>query len=178
MTEDEFWEIVDGCRRASGGDFVEQVRLQRERLSRLGVDELLSFGEHWDAADDVAFDWGVWDAAALLLGGCGDDSFGDFRAWLIGHGRAVLEQVAADPDALADIADEWTESTHRAAEEFGALVFSIYEEKTGSCDMPVPERQGPRGPSGEQGRMATRALAYANYPRMAERYYGPAGLQK
>ncbi|WP_433183325.1 DUF4240 domain-containing protein [Actinoallomurus sp. CA-150999] len=174
MTEDDFWEIIDDCRAACGGDFVEHVRLQGERLSEMSVDELLSFAGHWDAADDIAFAWEIWDAAALLLGGCGDDTFGDFRAWLIAQGRAALEQVAAEPDSLADLTKSWTEATYRAAEVMGYQVFSVYEEKTGSCDMPLTEWDLPRGPSGSSGKIATRELAYAHYPRLAARYYGSA----
>ncbi|WP_067826074.1 DUF4240 domain-containing protein [Actinomadura kijaniata] len=172
MTEDEFWEIIDGCRAASGGDFVEQVRLQHERLAQMSVEELVAFGTYWDAADDVAFDWGVWDAAALMLGGCGDDLFGDFRAWLVAQGRSALLAVAGEPDSLVDLADRWTDLTYGAAETLNYQVFSVYEEKTGSCEMPQFGSSEPRDLTGSPGKIATRELAFQYYPRLAARHYG------
>lgn len=39
-------------------------------------------------------------------GGCSDDCFDYFRAWLIGRGQATYEAALANPDSLAEIAEE------------------------------------------------------------------------
>jgi Protein of unknown function (DUF4240) len=39
-----------------------------------------------------------------MEGFCSDDSFWYFQPWLVGLGRDTFETVAADPDALADVA--------------------------------------------------------------------------
>ncbi|MFD0852522.1 DUF4240 domain-containing protein, partial [Actinomadura adrarensis] len=55
----------------------------------------------------------LWGAAYMINGGCSDDGFAYFRAWLIGQGRAVFERAVDDPDALADLptvqeaAEDW-----------------------------------------------------------------------
>jgi hypothetical protein len=36
------------------------------------------------------------------MGGCSDDSFMDFRTWLMLQGRDAIEAVVQDPDVLAD----------------------------------------------------------------------------
>jgi hypothetical protein len=142
VTEDDFWEIVESCRAESGGDFEEQVELQRERLLALTVDELVSFTALWEAVDDRAFTWPVWDAAALVFGhpedfdvnpwamgfdpkrygvrGFNDDAFADFRAWLIGQGRVAFERVVDDPDNFADLYDEWNSESHEHAQEYAS----------------------------------------------------------
>lgn len=172
MTEDDFWEIVEGCRAASGGDFAEQVRLQRARLLRLSMDELVSFGHWWEAVDDRAFTWPVWDVAALLMQGRSDDSFSDFRAWLISQGREVFERVTDEPDRLADVADAWSYTVCGHAETFGLQVLGVYEERTGSYDMPERESAEPSGPTGKSVNIEDERIARAHFPRMAAVQYG------
>ena len=48
--------------------------------------------------------WDLWAAAHLALGGASDDSFLDFRNWLISHGRETYERASADPASIADLA--------------------------------------------------------------------------
>ncbi|MYY12923.1 DUF4240 domain-containing protein [Streptomyces sp. SID4919] len=78
--------------------------------------------EHISAAQQVLWDLmaesyraPLWAAAYTVNGGCSDDGFDYFRAWLIGQGREVFERVVADPDALAgldavrEVAGSWAE---------------------------------------------------------------------
>jgi hypothetical protein len=51
----------------------------------------------------------LWGAAYLIHGGCGDDTFNDFRSSLISRGRRCFERVIADPDSLAD--EQFNEAT-------------------------------------------------------------------
>jgi Protein of unknown function (DUF4240) len=57
--------------------------------------------QHRQAFAD-SYDWGLWGAAYVIDGGCSDDGFDYFRAYLISRGRAVFEAAMADPDSLAD----------------------------------------------------------------------------
>lgn len=100
VTDGVFWKFIDEARAAGP---TSEARLR-------------ALGRKLDAAPDAdveAFDaavWGwfraldrreLWAAADTLLGGCGDDCFMDFRAWLLLQGRSrVLEAVRA-PDAMA-----------------------------------------------------------------------------
>ncbi|WP_079185073.1 DUF4240 domain-containing protein [Streptomyces uncialis] len=78
--------------------------------------------EHISAAQQVLWDLmaesyraPLWAAAYTVNGGCSDDGFDYFRAWLIGQGREVFERVVADPDALAgldavrEVAGSWAD---------------------------------------------------------------------
>ncbi|MFI0424897.1 DUF4240 domain-containing protein [Spongiactinospora sp. 9N601] len=58
---------------------------------------LLAFRDRWEAVEDRLFSWPAWDAACVLLGFVSDDFFGDVRAWIIRHGRAAVDRIAADP---------------------------------------------------------------------------------
>lgn len=51
---------------------------------------------------DLAYSWDLWGAAYVIHGGCGDDTFVDFRASLISRGRSVFVKATSSPEALAD----------------------------------------------------------------------------
>ena len=56
------------------------------------------------AYEDLAYKYGLWDAASVIKEyGCSDDGFIDFRAWLIAQGKDVYLNALKDPDTLADI---------------------------------------------------------------------------
>jgi hypothetical protein len=102
MDADRFWAIVDACHAASGGDMERKHQLIKAAISRLSSDEALDFYQIFNRMMDAAFTWPLWGAAYVLNGGCGDDSFIDFRASLISGGRAMFDKAVADPDSLAD----------------------------------------------------------------------------
>jgi hypothetical protein len=70
----------------------------------------------------------LWDAAIVINCGCSDDSFLDFRAWLIAHGKEVYEKALVDPEILVDLVkmDEWASD-----ELFLYVAEEAYERKTG-----------------------------------------------
>ena len=46
------------------------------------------------------YTWDLWGVAYILKGGCSDDGFEYFRAWLIARGRDFVAQALADPEGL------------------------------------------------------------------------------
>lgn len=89
---------------------------------------IMRFAEHWHRASDRAFAWPVWDAAYLLLGWIGDDSFSDVQAWLISHGQATFERVVAEPDNLVELA--WDQE-NAFVESYGGLIHKAHVAVTG-----------------------------------------------
>jgi hypothetical protein len=83
-----------------------------------------------------AYDWGLWGAAYVIAGGCGDDSFDYSRAYLISLGRRVYEVAPADPDSLADVevldGDWW--------EDWMSPTMSVVKSRTGEPDHVASER--------------------------------------
>jgi len=100
MNADEFWQIIDSVHSASGGDMDRKCELLRERLRGLGDQDLRDFINHFDRADNKAYSRPLWGAAYVMHGGCGDDSFSDFRATSISQGRKTYEAALADPESL------------------------------------------------------------------------------
>jgi hypothetical protein len=102
MTRDEFWDIIEEARSAVGKSS-EIPGWLKCRLAALPEAEIIDFGSHFRECEGISYDARVWLAAAVILGGCGDDSFWDFRGWLIAQGRKVFEAALAEPDSLAEL---------------------------------------------------------------------------
>ncbi|TYR81399.1 DUF4240 domain-containing protein [Priestia megaterium] len=84
-----------------------------------------------------AFTSDVWGAAYLMMGGCSDDCFMDFRSWLIAQGEAVFSKVVKAPDYLADYISEENlgEEGMPQLEEMTEIGFDVYAmKKTGEED--------------------------------------------
>jgi hypothetical protein len=102
----------------------------RKLLLRLPVEEITCFRSHLLEQMDAAFHWDLWGAAYIIAGGCSDDGFTDFRAWLISMGRSVFERALSDAESLIDVADA-PEVEDVFFEEFLYVPARVYEEVTG-----------------------------------------------
>lgn len=163
MDVDAFWELIEHI-RANTHDDEHLVEGLATALLALPTDEILDFEDQLSEAKHQAYRWEVWGAAYLINGGCSDDGFHDFRAWLVAQGRDTFTRAVADPDSLAEhpavrrMADSrrdgWLglESLHFVAEE-------TYERRTGDHEAfyaALTERSGRRGtdtaqhPAGEE----------------------------
>lgn len=133
MDLDTFWKII--------GDARSRARDDRDFLSRIGSrlrmlkpEELMEFESHFEKIHTESFSWNLWGAAYLMNGGCSDDGFDYFRAWLMAQGQQTFDKVVKDPDTLATLADPGSRAS-RGFEEFMHLARETYEEKTGE-EMP------------------------------------------
>jgi hypothetical protein len=124
----QFWKVIDEARRPDGAEHFEALKA---RLSGLPVEELIGFQTRFDELMTAANLIDLWGAAYLVNGGCSDDGFHDFRAWLIGCGRHIYEVALKDPDTLADVLDG------EPVNGFGLDVAAVrvYEERTGKDDF-------------------------------------------
>jgi hypothetical protein len=108
MDEDGFWKIVQDAHDMSGGDMDQNCDALVRQISALPSYAALEFARLFDDRMDAAYCWPLWGAAYVIHGGCGDDTFSDFRASLISRGRQAFERAISDPDSLAD--EEFDES--------------------------------------------------------------------
>lgn len=103
MPEDQFWKIIQSSFDKSNGDFEEQQELLRQTLRKLTLQEILLFDNRFKQLRGNAYDWKLWGAIYIIHGGCSDDSFTDFRGWLIAQGRDLYYRTLQDPETLVDI---------------------------------------------------------------------------
>ncbi|MDI3387220.1 DUF4240 domain-containing protein [Streptomyces sp. B-S-A8] len=173
MDETEFWELIDSTRAAADGDPEDHADLLVERLVKLDPDAVLDFARHFEARYNRAYRWDLWGAAAVLLDGASDDAFDFFRCWLIGQGREVFEGALHDPDALADLLDDFDEEIDGDAEELGYAADEAYEQLTGTvaADLGIPA--APAEPQGTPVDFEDDTALARYYPKLWDRF-GPA----
>ncbi|POX45252.1 polymerase [Streptomyces sp. Ru71] len=170
MDETEFWELVDATREAAEGDPEEQADLLVERLVRQDPESVLDFARHFEVRYNRAYRWDLWGAAWVLLDGASDDAFDFFRCWLIGQGRHVFEGALHDPDALADLLDDFDEEIDGDGEELGYAADEAYEQLTGTVapDLGIPP--APAEPEGTPVDFENEAALAERYPKLWYRF--------
>src|SRR4051812_6372068 len=97
-----FWQLIKDSRENAGGDLAEQADELTDLLSDLPPGEILGFDRYFRDLLAAAYRWDLWAAAAIINGGCSDDGFEYFRAWLIAQGERVYREVLADPETLVN----------------------------------------------------------------------------
>lgn len=103
LDKDAFWALIAGAKEECGQDLDGAVGWLIDQLTALGPRQSQDFHDIMHGYQQLAFQYGLWSAAALMCGGCTDDGFIDFRAWLIAQGKEVYLAALADPDSLADV---------------------------------------------------------------------------
>lgn len=170
MTEDEFWGFLEESwppgpvyARAVDPAFAEQFG---EKLATASDEALRGFVGHFRAMQKRAHTWLLWAAGYLAFGGLGDDSFMDFRSWLILHGRIVYETVLADPDALADLSWRADQEDLAIAEVCSYLPAQEWEERHGT-GLPHLNEEFTAEPEGEPFPEDDDEWFGANFPRLS-----------
>ena len=134
MDTNAFWTLVEDTRAAAASNGPDSLAEQHvgtltAALEDLSDDDVRAFDRELRAVRGRANRWDLWAAAYLALGGASDDSFLDFRNWLITHGRETFERVLADPDAVADLAWDEDENDFGAAEHWANTATEVLEDR-------------------------------------------------
>jgi hypothetical protein len=146
MDDAQFWSIIEAGGPESLRDPEKQLPAVREQLRLLPPADLVAFHLMFNRKMDDAYHWDLWAAGYLMNGGCSDDGFAYFRAWLISQGKRVYEAALRDPDNLAAVAD--ADRDDNEAEDLWGVAQRVYREKTG-VDMVIDFDWTPE-PRGEQ----------------------------
>ena len=103
INKDTFWELIAQAKEQCGQDQDAFCQWLEDRLIEMGPEQALNFDYAAFAYRAAAYKYGLWSAASVMLDGCTDDGFTDFRGWLIAQGRDVYMAALKDPDSLADV---------------------------------------------------------------------------
>ncbi len=160
MDENEFWAVIDRSRAGNETDTVAQEEALELLLRGRSRYDLRRFESIYRALLARAYRWDVWGAGYVLNGGMGDESFDYFRDWLIGRGRAVFEQVLADPDSLAGVP-----GAEPGAIEAEGLRYAMYEAYHVTYDEELPRSEA--GPTAPGGRAWDADTVCERFPRLA-----------
>lgn len=133
MDQALFWELIASSRAATAST-PEFIDLLQARLARFRPAQIVAYARHFERAMGALNHHDAWALAHVSQGGCGDDGFDDFRAWVVSRGRGVFDAVLAmDLAALRPVFDE------EPAMLEGMLYVAgrAYEEVTGEPLPPV-----------------------------------------
>ena len=128
MDQQQFWDIIQ--RSLAAENVTEQIDFLGNELGKLSKEEILDFDLIFRQKHEDAYTWDLWAAAYTIEGGCSDDGFDYFRAWLIFRGKEVFEKALANSDSLAELDRDALEDTEEA-EEFNYITADAYEEVSG-----------------------------------------------
>lgn len=129
MDEDRFWQIIQTTRDKANNDFEQQQEELSRELSNLTPEEIILFDNRFRYFRGMANTWELWGAIYIIHSGCGDDSFNDFREWMIGQGKVFYYKMINDPETLVDVNTELIEE--KDWEGLGYVSASVFEELTG-----------------------------------------------
>lgn len=101
VDEAAFWRILADTNGDAGSPEEARARLI-SHLERLNATGIRSFSSLYAKTMKRLYHWNVWALAYAARGGCGDDSFRDFRGWMILRGDPALVDLAiASPERAA-----------------------------------------------------------------------------
>jgi len=101
MDSKKFWQIIDEAREQAGNweDMIEPLANALENLDDM---EIFRWQQIYDVYQNLSYKNKLWAAAYIINGGCSDDGFDYFRAWLTAQGKDVFIAALNDPETLAD----------------------------------------------------------------------------
>jgi hypothetical protein len=167
MDEAMFWQIIEAGGRKALADPERQLAAVRKRLGKLSPAEVRAFHRLFNQKLADAYTWDLWGAAYLINGGCSDDGFHYFRAWLISRGRAVYEAAVQNPDSLTGLTDP--ERDDYELEDLWGVSQEAYEQLTGE-QMPPIDFRWPAKPKGRRWDFDDDRQVARRLPRLSKIY--------
>jgi hypothetical protein len=167
MNRDAFWKIIETSVKLSKGDVDAQIDILEDEARKLSVDEVINFSRHFDDLWIEAYRWDLWGAAYLIGGGCSDDGFMDFRAWLVSRGREVYEAALKNPESLANVLGEDEEGQ---IEGFQYVASKVWAEKTGGDPIDFPDNGSLRPPNDPVGESWTEDDLPRLFPKLWKKF--------
>ncbi len=156
MKADAFWSVIERAR----GDAARVT----EQIATMSPVEIAEWHATYYRLHNALHRRELWGAAHLILGGCcsqwddsyrggcSDDGFHYFKAWVIGKGRAAYEAALRDPDALEPFVTETDLDELCANEPLSYAAEEAYERAGGDRGALAEKRNSNEGeePSGER----------------------------
>lgn len=109
MSADRFWQLIEQA-KADAPSPGERFAMLGNSLEECSEAEKNEFRKIFGAKFALAYRWDLWGVAFIVRGGCGDDEFDYFRAWLISEGKNTFDRVQADPQSLVEFISDDTDA--------------------------------------------------------------------
>ncbi len=136
MDETLFWEIIEQAKQPSSM-VAEQVEAVTEQLEAFKASQIKAFQRLLDQKMAASHRWDIWALAYMAQGGCSDDAFESFRAWLVLQGREVFELALTD---IRQAMEHVPSGLGTSAQELLNAAFIAYEARAGKLMPPSKPR--------------------------------------
>lgn len=146
MDENKFWQLIEASKKVADGDPEKRASLLVNSLAQKSPAQINQFGTWFNKFHGDSYTSDLWAMAYTLNGGCSDDAFDYYRAWLIGQGKELFYQMCRPPE---EIADELTVEMDLYDEDESLLsvAYDAWQKNTGKDDYysqpPAFEFDGP-----------------------------------
>ncbi len=159
--KDNFWRIINKA-NSDAADMEDRANQLKKALMLLSSEDIVEFDKIYNRKMLEAYRWDLWGAAYVINGGCSDDGFHYFCAFLISEGEDTFNRALENPESLADITIE----EDADFEEFSYVAREVFEEKTGE-EIPYHEVKYPADPVGEDW---SEEELDERYPKLSKKY--------
>jgi hypothetical protein len=131
IDETLFWVLIESNRIKSNDkiDFIENISNDLENFKS---SEIKRFERIFLTKYEELNRWDIWALAYIVRGGCGDDAFDYFKAWVISKGKNTFQAIKQLK--IQELKHHFDEDPQ--FEEILSLSESVYESKTGEL-MPL-----------------------------------------
>lgn len=154
MDDALFWEFISRS-HSEAPELPDQLALLEAMLQRLKAQEVRRFASIYARHMKQLYHWNVWALAYAARGGCSDDSFREFRSWLILQGNpALLELSIKDPTAAASHVPRDPELPD---DGLMPMIDEIYLARAGKTfEWPMTDLESPKGKEWPEDELDTR----------------------
>lgn len=139
MTEKLFWKLIAKAKTRNWRDAENHQGkimhvMQRQKAQTIVYSQLML--QHFM---NLANDWRLRGAVYVVHGGCSDEEFLDFRAWLVFQGAKVYTRMSKKPEYLGRLI-----KPHHAYnwQGYADCITKSYERKTGQTFPSLPSTLG------------------------------------
>ncbi|KAF2509093.1 DUF4240 domain-containing protein [Flavobacterium foetidum] len=132
LTEDKFWQIIETSLKTNNNLYPtldEQQEVLVSELKNLSIKEIVAYECIFGDLENKAYRQDLWAVAYIVMGGCSDDGFMDFRNWLITRGRDVFYKALENVDSLCLEFNKIQEEDIPSWEEASYLPIHVIEEE-------------------------------------------------
>ena len=144
----DFWRIIENT-TASNEDMDSRAAALTDELIKHDATKVLEFCAEFDRKMDEAYTWDLWGVAYIINGGCGDDSFMDFRSSLISCGKEVFHKAIANAESLISLGRQQLEDLFDEGYLYAPT--DAYEKLTGNQpETGVSRKDEPSGDEWEE----------------------------
>jgi len=132
IDEKLFWELIEKSQHSSDS-VAQQIDLLVSLLEEFKASDIKRFQKLLDEKIRGLYHWDLWALAYIAQGGCSDDAFEGFRAWLILQGREIFELALTD---IRKILSKVPAGLGTQAEGLLSVAAIAYERRTGKFLQP------------------------------------------